>query len=436
MELYLHAARYGMIAMILLYVLFTLFYLFKKNQSGFSMLNYLQRLLLFLYHAAGSSILYLMTENQTILIFYAFQVLFFVAFLLFWRKLYPDSSKMLLNNVCMLLCVGFLIQSRLNLDKSIRQFVIVAVAGIGSLLIPWIIRYFRHFDIGWFLYSVVGIGLLGLIYVAGNTEYGAKLSFSIGSTTIQPSEFVKILFVFCTASLLRERQSFKRVFLATAIAGAHVLLLVLSRDLGTALVFFLAYLAMLFVATQKIRYPALGMLAGSAAAVGAFHLFTHVQTRVEVWADPFADPLNSGYQILQSLFAITTGGFFGMGLYEGRAAAIPVASKDFVFSAISEEMGGLTALAVVFLCVMNMLQMLRMSARLSERFEKIVVFGLAVVYASQVLINIGGVTKMIPSTGITLPFISYGGSSILATFILFAIIQGYYIRLEDEEDEL
>ena len=113
-----------------------------------------------------------------------------------------------------------------------------------------------------------------------------------------------------------------------------------------------------------------------------------------------------------------------------------MASKDFVFSAISEEMGGLTALAVVFLCVMNMLQMLRMSARLSERFEKIVVFGLAVVYASQVLINIGGVTKMIPSTGITLPFISYGGSSILATFILFAIIQGYYIRLEDEEDEL
>ena len=221
----------------------------------------------------------------------------------------------------------------------------------------------------------------------------------------------------------------------TAVAAGHVLVLVLSKDLGSALIFFLTYLTMLFVATGKWLYLGAGLGCGCGASVLAYYLFAHVRTRVAAWRDPWADIDNRGYQITQSLFAIGTGGWFGMGLYQGMPYKIPVVEKDFVFAAVSEELGGIFAICILLICLGCFLQFMMIAGRMQALFYKLIAFGLGMVYGIQVFLTVGGVTKFIPSTGVTLPFVSYGGSSILSTFMVFGVLQGLYIlKKNDEED--
>ena len=154
------------------------------------------------------------------------------------------------------------------------------------------------------------------------------------------------------------------------------------------------------------------------------------------WSNPWADIDNKGYQITQSLFAIGTGGWFGMGLCQGMPGKIPVVEKDFIFAAVSEEMGGIFAICVLLICLGCFIQFMMIAASMQAVFYKLIAFGLGIEYISQVFLTVGGVTKFIPSTGVTLPFVSYGGSSILSTFILFGIIQGLYILKRNDEEEL
>jgi cell division protein FtsW (lipid II flippase) len=219
------------------------------------------------------------------------------------------------------------------------------------------------------------------------------------------------------------------------MAAAHVLVLVLSKDLGSALIFFITYLTMLFVATGSWGYLLGGIAAGSGASVIAYYLFAHVRTRVMAWLDPWSDIDNRGYQITQSLFAIGTGGWFGMGLYQGMPYKIPVVEKDFVFAAISEELGGIFAICLLLVCLGCFLQFMMIASRMQAIFYKLIAFGLGMEYIIQVFLTIGGVIKFIPSTGVTLPLVSYGGSSILSTFIMFSVIQGLYILKKNDEEE-
>lgn len=221
------------------------------------------------------------------------------------------------------------------------------------------------------------------------------------------------------------------------MAAAHVLVLVLSRDLGNGLIFFLTYLFMLFVATSRAVYLGAGLGAGAAASALAWQLFPHVQRRVEAWLDPWSDVADTGYQIAQSLFAVGTGGWMGMGLDQGLPEKIPVVEKDFMISAISEELGGLFAICLILICLGCFLQFMMIAVRMQAMFYKLIAFGLGCEYIIQVLLTVGGAVKFIPLTGMTLPLVSYGGSSIAGTFILFSVIQGLYIlkRNEEEEDE-
>jgi cell division protein FtsW (lipid II flippase) len=155
-----------------------------------------------------------------------------------------------------------------------------------------------------------------------------------------------------------------------------------------------------------------------------------------VWKDPFKTYKNGGYQVAQSLFAIGTGGWFGMGLFEGEPDKIPVAAEDFIFSAISEEMGLIFAICIILICLSCYIMFLNIAMQLHNRFYKLVALGLGTCYIFQVFLTIGGVTKFIPSTGVTLPLVSYGGSSLVSTLIMFAIIQGLYIVREDEEENI
>ena len=238
------------------------------------------------------------------------------------------------------------------------------------------------------------------------------------------------------AASLNKSKEFKNVVITTAIAASHVLILVLSTDLGAALIFFVVYLVMLYVAARQPLYAVAGLGAGALAAVAGYHLFSHIRVRVEAWQDPIASYGDSGYQVAQSLFAIGTGSWFGTGLFQGQPDTIPVSETDFIFSAITEEMGVIYALCLILICVSCYVMFLNIAMELHNYFYKLVALGLGTCYIFQVFLQIGGVTKFIPSTGMTLPFVSYGGSSVLSTMIMFGIIQGLYILREDEEEKL
>ena len=318
-----------------------------------------------------------------------------------------------------------------------RQFAIVAISAVLTWIIPFIVdRVWQLVKLPW-LYGILGISLLTVVCLIGNTSYGAQLSLTVYGVSIQPSEFVKILFVFFVAAMFYRGTDFKHVVITTAAAAVHVLILVLSKDLGSALIFFITYLMMLFVATSNWFYLGCGVAGGAGASVVAYRLFAHVRRRVEAWRDPWADIDDKGYQVTQGLFAMGTGGWFGMGLYQGVPEKIPVVEKDFIFAAISEELGALYAICLLMICLGCFIQFMNIAMKMQAMFYKLIAFGLGTMYITQVFLTVGGVLKFIPSTGVTLPFVSYGGSSILSTFVLFQIVQGLYIlkRKEEEEDE-
>lgn len=395
-----------------------------------------QNRVMFMIHFMAFAGMYFKIGENKILIFYLVQVLILTIIILLYGKLYPKVSRLIVNNMCMLLTIGFIMITRLSYDKAIKQTIIVA-GGVGvSLLVPIIIRKARGLAELRILYAFVGIVALAAVVIVGQVSGGAKLGFTIAGIGIQPSEFVKILFVFFVAASFYQSTGFKNVVATTVVAALHVLILVVSKDLGAALIIFAVYLVMLYVATRKPFYTLAGLGAGSVAAVAAYHLFSHVRVRVHVWKDPFAVYNKGGYQVAQSLFAIGTGSWFGTGLFQGKADAIPVADEDFIFSAISEEMGLIFALCLILICVSCYLMFLNIAMQLRNRFYKLVALGLGTCYIFQTFLNIGGVTKFIPSTGVTLPLVSYGGSSVLSTLIMFAIIQGLYILKEDEEESI
>ena len=406
-----------------------------KDDAGKNRACGRQLICMFMLHFLANLVIFLRTGSELLALFYGAQLVFFVCYIYLYRLFYRNVSRLLLNNTCMLLCTGFIMLTRLNSQMAFRQFLIVAVSAVVSWIIPFIIdRVWQLAKFPW-IYGLLGLALLGLVCLVGNTSGGAQLSLSYKGFSVQPSEFVKISFVFFAATMFYRSAEFKSVAVTTAVAAAHVLILVLSRDLGGALIFFVAYLVMLFAATSNVFYLGAGIASGSAAAAAAYQMFSHVRRRVEAWRNPWADVADTGYQVAQSLFAIGTGGWFGMGLYQGMPKSIPVVEKDFIFSAICEEMGGIYGICLLLICLGCFLQFMLIASRMQAMFYKLIALGLGTVYITQVFLTIGGVTKFIPSTGVTLPFVSYGGSSTAATFLLFGIIQGLYILKENEEEE-
>ena len=392
-----------------------------------------QNVLMFMIHIIAFLVMYLETEDVKMLVFYLAQVVLLGATILLYILIYPKVSRLVVNNMCMLLCIGLIMLTRLDYDIAMKQFLIAAGAIGLSFVIPVLIRKFKLFSEWRNLYAIVGIVSLAAVVVAGRVSYGAKLGFDVAGISIQPSELVKIVFVFFVASSFKKSLEFKNVVITTALAAFHVLILVASKDLGAALIIFMVYLTMLYVATRQPLYILAGLGAGSAASVVAYHLFNHVRVRVLAWKDPLVAYDNGGYQVAQSLFAIGTGGWFGMGLFQGEPMSIPVRESDFIFAAIAEELGIIFALCMTLICVSVYVMFLNIAMQLHNIFYKLVALGLGTCYIFQTFLAIGGVTKFIPSTGVTIPLVSYGGSSLLSTTIIFAIIQGLYILRQDEE---
>ncbi len=394
-----------------------------------------QIICMFIVHFVSFAAICLETSDLTYIIFYGFQQILLFATIALFRAVYKDVSKLLLNNMCMLLAIGFVILTRLDYDKALRQFKIVTVSLVLGLALPYLIKKFRYMDKFTWVFGLTGTLALTIVLVLGAVTNGSKISYSIGGYTFQPSEFVKILFVFFVAGMFAKAKDFLQVVITTFMAAFHVIVLVFSRDLGSAVIFFVVYLIMLFVATKNYFYLIAGVLAGCIAAIVASKLFSHVQVRIQAWRDPWVDIDGAGYQVTQSLFAIGTGGWFGMGIYQGDPTAIPYVEADFIFSAIAEELGVFFSIGLILVCVSCFVAIMYVAMRLKNDYYRLIAVGLAVTYIFQIFLTIGGGTRLIPLTGVTLPLVSYGGSSVLSTIIMFCVIQGLYcIRAEEGEN--
>ena len=388
--------------------------------------------LTYLIHALCYLQLFIGTMDVKIIILYLAELAVFILVSAFYKTGYKRMSMLIFRNMMMLLMVGFVILTRLSFGLGMKQLIYAAGALLICLVVPFLIERFQLWKhLGWF-YVLVGLGSLAILLFIGSEKFGSKNWLFIGETSIQPSEFVKIIFIFGTAALLTKYKSLTQIIAISAIAAAHVIVLVLEKDLGGAMLYFMTYLIMLYGSTAKTLYLGLGFGGGAIAAVGAYYLFSHVQTRIAVFLDPFATYQNGGYQVAQSLFAVGTGGWFGMGLGKGLTSGIPVAESDFIFSAIAEEFGGIFAICLILICLSCFIMFINISVRLNNTFYKLVALGLGIMYAFQVFLNIGGVIKMIPLTGVTLPLVSAGGSSLISTILMFSIIQGMYVLRQRE----
>ena len=431
METYLiTVSKYLLIALMLFYTWECFSALKSKNPIKQAGIYQRQNGVIFLVYLIGMAMVFFNEKEVpqiNVIILAGAQLCFLIIVLGVFPVIYTNINKAILSNMCMLLTIGFIMLARLDYQGSITQFIIVAIVTLLSLIVPYLMQKEDFLKKLTWLYCLVGACLLLVVLAMGVISRGAKLSMEIGGFTFQPSEFVKILFVFFLAGFFAKATDFKRVIISAILAGMFVFLLVLSTDLGSALIFFMIYLFMLYVATKKARYLWLGFGGMSLASVIAYGLFSHVQTRVEAWQDPWSIIDGKGYQITQSLFALSNGGFTGTGLYHGQPTDIPVVKKDFVFSAIGEEFGGIIGMLLILICLSCFIAFLITAMRQLSMFNRLICIGLGIQYAVQVILTVGGALKMIPSTGVTLPLISYGGSSILSTLFVFAIIQGLAI---------
>ena len=386
-----------------------------------------------LLHGTAFLIIFANERDLTDILFYLAQAVFLVAGLAIYRAVYPKSNPAIQSHMMLFLSIGFIMLTRLDRDLAYRQFAVVCASYLVALIVPRMFAKLKAARVWAGITGVVGLLLLGLVLLVGRATGGAYLTIRItNGISFQPSEFVKISFVLLIAVLFRERHDWKRVLFAGLITMAHVGVLVLCRDLGAAAIYAADFLMMLYVSVRKPLTLAAGFGAAFAALAAAYKLFAHVRNRFAAWRNPWSIYQTGGYQIANSLFGISTGGWFGLGLYHGQPKKIPVVVSDMIFSAICEEMGGIIGICMILICLACLLMFIHVCTDLYLPFYRLTGVGLLTIYGVQVILNIGGAVKMIPSTGVTIPFVSYGINSVLSTFILFGIIQELYIKQQTE----
>lgn len=386
-----------------------------------------QIILILLMHFSCFLSICLKTGDLSYLIFYAIFQIAILAIIEIIPMIYKRINRLLINNICMLISIGLVMLVRLDFAVAIKQLVITVISFAIASIIPMFIIKLKGIPNYRFYYALTGIVLLLIVYTLGAVTNGSKLSVAIFGISFQASEFVKILFVFFVAGSLYADTSFKNLVITSLLAAVHVVILALSTDLGAALIFFFVYVVLVFLATRNYWYLGIGVLTGSAAAVLSYFVFRHVKVRVSAFIDPFSVIDNEGYQITQSLFAISSGGWFGLGLLEGTPETIPYVETDFIFAAIGQELGIIFSICLILICLSCFIMFINITFKLKDNYHRLIAIGLGAIYIFQVFLTVGGETRFIPLTGVTLPLVSYGGSSIMATIFTFAIIESLYI---------
>ncbi|UNB52801.1 FtsW/RodA/SpoVE family cell cycle protein [Mycolicibacterium sp. YH-1] len=369
------------------------------------------------------------------------------------RRFAPYADPLLLPVVALLNGLGLVMIHRLDLaagplasgaarGPSANQQMLWTLVGVVAFsLVIIFLRDHRVLARYGYICGLTGLVLLlipALLPSQYSEQGGAKIWIRLPGFSIQPAEFSKILLlIFFAAVLVSKRSLFtsagKHVLgmnlprprdLAPLLAAwvASIGVMVFEKDLGTSLLLYASFLVLVYIATDRISWVLLGLTLFAAGSVVAYFAFSHVQTRVQNWLDPFADPDGAGYQMVQSLFSFATGGIFGTGLGNGQPGTVPAASTDFIIAAIGEELGLVGFAGVLMLYTILIVRGMRTAIAVRDSFGKLLAAGLASTLAIQLFIVVGGVTKLIPLTGLTTPWMSYGGSSLLANYVLLAIL--------------
>jgi cell division protein FtsW (lipid II flippase) len=365
------------------------------------------------------------------------------------------GDQLLLPAVGAMGAIGFVMLNRLpqdlagtsafglELGMAATQLLWFAVGAVAMVAVAVGLRddgILRHYKYSW---AAIGIGLLAATLIFGYEVNGARLWINLGAVSVQPGELLKIVLVIFLAGYLAETRTLltsarlRIGFLSIpplpyflpmlVLFGVVMLIAVRLNDLGTALLFYGIFLTMLFVATGRRSYVLIGLVLFVAGSFVAYQLFPHVQARVDVWIDPWADPLGAGFQPVRALYALGRGGIFGEGLGQGIVTlagglTIPYVHTDFIFTAIAEELGLLGAFALLGFAAVLVFRGLRIAALARDDFGGLLAVGLTASIGLQTIIIIAGNTKLIPLTGITLPFVSYGGSSVVASFLMIGLL--------------
>ncbi len=362
----------------------------------------------------------------------------------------PAADPYLLPVIALLTGIGLTMIYRVEPGLALRQglWIVVGVAGYAACSL--LVRDYRRLDGVKYVLGLTAIVLLVLPALPGlgATINGASLWVSLGPISFQPGELAKVLIVVFLAGYLRDKRevltrgpgalglpSLKHLGPLLLFLGGAMLVLFQTNDLGGALLYFSVFLTMLYVATGRWLYVASGLGLFALGAWGLYHVASHVQNRIAIWLDPWQDPTGAGYQLVQSIYAISSGGLFGSGLGQGvlltqnGSTYIPFLETDFIYSALAQELGLFGAAAVILLYLILVYRGFKIAMLADDGFSKLLATGLTATIGLQAFIIVGGVTGLIPLTGITLPFVSYGGSSIVANFLLIWLLLGVSDRV-------
>ena len=427
------AAKYMIIFFMVLYALECILYFVVKSREKRRSSNIRQIIYIFFIHVLCYGCIFIQQREVKILILYLAEVSMLTVYMILFHKIHKVYSKFLMNNMVFLLMLGYTMLTRLEFKSAVKQFAFSFVGLLIAFFIPYLMTALKDMKKWDKIYAIVGILFLLTVFVPGlgKTLNGSSNWIGIGGFSLQPMEFVKILFILFVSSSIMKAERIRDLLINAAITGVFLIILVLQKDFGAVLIFYISYIMMLYLATGRslFMFAGLGLLVFGVLFGYIFlknSLFAHVMVRYEAWKDPFANRSTGGYQVSESLLSIGTGGFFGTGLGRGKPGLVPVVQSDFIFSAICEELGVIFGLGVIIVYFSSFIAIQNIASKCKDAFYKYLSFGIAICFIFQVLLNIGGVIKFIPSTGITLPLVSSGLSSLYSTLFMLAIIHFIY----------
>ncbi len=352
------------------------------------------------------------------------------------RGIFRHIDRFVLLAAQFLWSLGLAVIYRLDPDLALKQFIFVIIGAILMVIMMLVIM--KNNDFGrtnWF-FMIASAAVLIFTFLFGPTIGGARNWLRLGPFSLQPSEFVKVVYIIVSAYFLSTEKTMRAFLPYVAFSAFCVMILVVSKDLGAALLFGTSFLILFYSATGRklLTFTGLGVLC--IGAVASYFLFSHVRTRVDIWLDPWADYAGSGYQIVQGLLALASGGLLGVGFGNGMPEVIPASSTDYIFTVIGEEFGCIVAVMVVAFYIVFIVRGMLIALDTKSQFNALLVFGSTAMLATQSFIILGGVIKLIPLTGITLPFVSAGGSSMLSSMLMVGIIEGVAVKngRRDAED--
>lgn len=340
--------------------------------------------------------------------------------------------------VTMLVSIGIIMIYRIDPELGLKQILWVGLGIVLFFASYFIVKRIKGLRNWFFVYGIGAIVLFLATLLLGDRVKGAINWLSIAGVRIQPTEITKILSIFMIASYYTNYEKFKKrrygKYYLMGIMYLFIVFLFVQKDLGSVLIFLTIFVGLQFIYEEDRKLILINILILMISALAGYFIFPHVRSRVTTWLNPWEFIDNKGYQITQSLFAIAEGGFFGTGLGLGYPEFIPEVHTDFIFSAICEEMGIFAGIGVIMLFMILVYRGFKIAMNQRDKFFRIVALGISILFGVQSFIIFGGVLNMIPLTGITIPFVSYGGSSMLSSFISLGILQVASEELDFEEE--